>query len=52
VSYFLERSTDLSATPPFAPLAINLPGQPGTTTYTDTNAARLTPLYFRVGVGN
>ena len=52
VIYFLERSTNLSATTPFTPLAINLPGQPGTTTYTDTNAARLTPLFYRVGVGN
>jgi len=33
-------------------LATNLPGQPGTTTYTDTNAASLTPRFYRVGVGN
>jgi len=26
------------------------PGQPGTTTYTDTNAAPLAPLSYRVGV--
>jgi hypothetical protein len=52
VAYFLERSVDRSATPPFTPLAINLPGQPGTTSFADTNAARLTPLFYRVGVGN
>ncbi len=50
VSYFLERSTNLSATPRFTPLATNLPGQPGTTSFTDTNAARLAPLFYRVGV--
>jgi hypothetical protein len=30
----------------------NLPGQPGTTTYTHTNAAGLAPLFHRVGVAN
>jgi hypothetical protein len=52
VSYLLERSTNLSASPPFNPLAINLTGQPGTTTYTDTNAAGASGLFYRVGVGN
>jgi hypothetical protein len=52
VSYFLERSTDLSATPPFMLLATNLPGQPGTTTYTNINAATAPRLFYRVGVGN
>ncbi|MBI4326540.1 MAG: hypothetical protein HY674_14935 [Chloroflexi bacterium] len=51
VSYFLERRTDLSATPPFTLLSPNLPGQPNTTSFTDTNAANLTPLLYRVGVG-
>ncbi|MBI3850216.1 MAG: hypothetical protein HY298_07990 [Verrucomicrobia bacterium] len=51
VNYFLERSTNLSATPPFTLLAPNLPGQPGTMTYTDTNATSLSPLFYRVGVG-
>ena len=49
VSYFLERSTDLAATPPFSLLATNLPGQAGTTSFTDTNAAVLRHFY-RVGV--
>ena len=35
--------TNLSASPPFTLLAPNLPGQPGTTTYTDTNAASSGP---------
>jgi hypothetical protein len=52
VTYYLLRSTNLCAWPPFGLLATNLLGQAGTTTYTDTNAARLAPLYYRVGVGN
>ncbi len=44
VSYFLERSTNLWASPPFTPLATDIPGQPGTTSFTDTNAASLAPL--------
>ena len=50
VKYFLERSTNLSATPRFTPLATNLPGQPGTTTFTDTNAVGPLPRFYRVGV--
>jgi hypothetical protein len=50
VNYFLERSTNLAASPRFTPLATNLPGQSGTTSFTDTNAARLTPQFYRVGV--
>ena len=46
----MKRSTNLSASPPFTLLAPNLPGQPGTTTYTDTNADSLAPLFYRVGV--
>jgi len=51
VNYSLERGTDLSATPPFTLLAANLPGQPGTTSYTDTNAPVAPRLFYRVGVG-
>jgi len=50
VSDFLERSTNLAASPPFTLLAPNLPGPPGTTSFTDTNAARLAPLFYRVSV--
>jgi hypothetical protein len=52
VNYFLERATNLSHSPLLTPLATNIPGQPGTTTYTDTNAARASPHFYRVGVGN
>jgi len=50
VYYFLERSTSLSASPTFTPLANGIPGQPGVTSFTDTNAAFLAPLFYRVGV--
>jgi hypothetical protein len=50
VNYFLERSTNLASLLPFSLLATNLPGQPGTTSFTDTNAAALAPLFYRVGV--
>ena len=49
-SYVLECSTNLGAAPPFFPLATNLPGQPGTTRFTVTNAAAAPPRFFRVGV--
>jgi hypothetical protein len=52
VSYFLERSTNLVASPPFTLLAPKLPGQPGTTSFTDTNAAAAPHLFYRVGVAN
>jgi hypothetical protein len=48
VNYFLERSTAVSSA--FTPLATSLPGQPGTTTYTDTNAIGAGPWFYRVGV--
>jgi len=35
---------------PFTLRATNLPGQPGTTRFTDTNAAPLSPSFYRVGV--
>jgi hypothetical protein len=50
VSYFLERSTNLAPPLFFTPLATAIPGQPGTTTFTDTNAASMAPLFYRVGV--
>jgi predicted outer membrane repeat protein len=50
VSYFLERSTNLSASPPFTLLSTNLTGQPGTTTFTDINASAASGLFYRVGV--
>ena len=50
MSYFLERCTNLASLPPFSLLATNLPGQPGTTSYKDTNATGAGPFFYRVGV--
>jgi hypothetical protein len=50
VSYFLERSTDLSASPSFTWVAPSLPGELGTTTYSDTNAVSAPRRFYRVGV--
>jgi hypothetical protein len=52
VSHFLERGTNLALPPVFRPLAKNIPGQPGTTTYTDTDTVGTGPFFYRVGVGN
>jgi hypothetical protein len=48
-SYFLQRSTNLGATPAFVTLATNLAGQWETTSYIDTNAVG-TLYFYRVGV--
>ena len=48
-NYALEWSTNLFASS-FTPLATNLPGQPGTTTFTHTNGAGLGPCFYRVAV--
>lgn len=50
VNYFLERGTNLAVQPPFLPLSTNIAGQPGTTTFTDTNAIGPGPFFYRVGV--
>ncbi len=49
-TYFLERSTNLGVAPFFLPLSNNIVGQAGTTTLLDTNAARVGPVFYRVGV--
>ena len=49
-NYFLERSVNLGASPAFTALAMNILGQAGSTTYTDTNAPGAGPLFYRVGV--
>jgi hypothetical protein len=50
VEYFLERSTNLGAVPPFELLATNLAAEASVASHIDTNAASLAPLFYRVGV--
>jgi hypothetical protein len=50
ITYYLQRATNLATVPAFQPLATNLPGQSGTTSYTDTNAPAPGPYFYRVGV--
>ena len=52
VRYCLLRSAHLTVPAAYQLLATNILGQSGTTSYTDTNAASLSPLFYRVGVGN
>jgi hypothetical protein len=52
VNYFLERSTNLAASSAFTPLATNIPGHRGTTTYADTSGVGTGPWFYRVGVGD
>jgi hypothetical protein len=52
VSYYLLRSTDLTVPSACRLQATNILGQAGTTSYTDTKAAGLSSLLYRVGVGN
>jgi hypothetical protein len=50
LNYVLERGTDLGTQAPFLPLATNVIGQPGTTTFMDTNALGTGAFFYRVAV--
>jgi hypothetical protein len=50
VTYTLEFSTTLATPPQFWPLAANLPGQAGTTTFIHTNTAAARATFYRVRV--
>ncbi len=47
ISYMLQRSTNLSSA--FVTLQSGIPGQAGTTSYSDTTATNNVPYYYRVG---
>jgi hypothetical protein len=49
INYFIQRSSSLVAGS-FQTIATNIPGQSGTTSYTDTNAPAPGPWFYRVGV--
>ena len=50
VTYFLQRATDLGTQPAFSTIQTGIAGQPGTTSYTDTDTTDSSVYLYRVGV--
>jgi hypothetical protein len=49
-TYVLEVCAGLASPASFQPVATNIPGQPGTTSFTHKNIASVGPRYYRVNV--
>jgi hypothetical protein len=49
-TYFIQRSAGMGAPSSFQPLASNIVGQAGSTTFTDTNVVPNASVFYRVGV--
>jgi len=49
-NYFIERSSNLLAQPPFQILATDIPGQAGTSTHSDVGVTNAGSVFYRVGV--
>ena len=49
-TYCLQRAANSAGPIHFAPVASNIPGAAGTTSFTDTNAVNLSPVLYRVAV--
>ena len=50
VTYFVQRSTNLTAQPGFTTIQSNLAGQVNVSSFTDSNAVGAGPFFYRVGV--